>query len=431
MKNIGKKIFATITTVAMMISTLPSFAINASAATEIKDGTYWLSPKCATDSCMDVSGGEVLYNGYSDDIHLWQYLGNGNQQFIIEYINTVDNEHYYFMKNVLTGEYVDSDGSNVFEAPGNGSHSQRWRFIDAGNGYYTLINKFYGTALDVSNGYSDNGTNIQLYSYFDANNSAQLWKLNSVSTFSYDTYTVNSSNGINVRTGPSSGYSRVGAARNGISFEVTKTSGNWGYTGAIQCTNGWQAGWVCLDYCTKTSGNSNNSSYVSYNNYANISLDVPHYLQSDKRWRSKKLGTSKYSIWGYGCTITSVAMMYSYNNNCTVYPDEIMGSLKFTSNGSVYWQGIYDLGFSYTSGSNKAITQSLMKKIYNQLENGRPVMLGSYNSSGDEHWVVITGYSGSTSTFSASGFTINDPAYDHTNLQQHLDFVGKVKKIVY
>lgn len=82
-----------------------------------------------------------------------------------------------------------------------------------------------------------------------------------VSAASYSTcsYTVSSSNGVNVRSDAGSGYSKVGAARNGVTFSVSKVSGSWGYTSSIQTTSGMKAGWVCLDYCRfNGSGSSSN-----------------------------------------------------------------------------------------------------------------------------------------------------------------------------
>lgn len=64
-------------------------------------------------------------------------------------------------------------------------------------------------------------------------------------------YKVNANSGINVRTGAGTGYSVVGAATKGTSFNVSKVSGNWGYTSSIKCTNGCRSGWVSLNYCKK------------------------------------------------------------------------------------------------------------------------------------------------------------------------------------
>lgn len=68
------------------------------------------------------------------------------------------------------------------------------------------------------------------------------------SKYKTGTYKVNTSSGINVRYGAGTEYSKVGAATNGTQFNVTKVSGDWGYTNSIRCTNGTKSGWVCLTY---------------------------------------------------------------------------------------------------------------------------------------------------------------------------------------
>lgn len=73
----------------------------------------------------------------------------------------------------------------------------------------------------------------------------------SAASYTTGTYVVTPSNGINVRSGAGTGYSIVGAASKGVTFNVSKISGSWGYTTSIRCTNGIRSGWVSLDYCSK------------------------------------------------------------------------------------------------------------------------------------------------------------------------------------
>lgn len=62
-------------------------------------------------------------------------------------------------------------------------------------------------------------------------------------------YRVNTGAGLNIRSGPGTGNSILGAATNGTQFTVTKTQNGWGY-GSVRCTNGTKNGWACLQYCT-------------------------------------------------------------------------------------------------------------------------------------------------------------------------------------
>ena len=62
-------------------------------------------------------------------------------------------------------------------------------------------------------------------------------------------------------------------------------------------------------------------------------------------------------------------------------------------------------------------TAFYLSKILSLLKQGKPVLLGAKNSSGGQHWVVVTGYTGAGLT--ESSFIINDPGSEtRTNLQQ-------------
>ena len=105
-------------------------------------------------------------------------------------------------------------------------------------------------------------------------------------------------------------------------------------------------------------------------------------------------------------------MMESYRTGTTIYPDAMSKKLSYSSSGNVYWPSHYKV---VTSSSN------YLSGIYNQLKSGKPVLFGAKKSSGSQHWVVITGYTGGIS-LSASGFTINDPGSNtRKTLQQFLN----------
>lgn len=91
----------------------------------------------------------------------------------------------------------------------------------------------------------------------------------SAATYSTGTYTVSANSGINVRSGAGTNYSKVGAASKGISFTVSRTSGSWGYTSSIKCTNGYKSGWVSLDYCSRNNtSNTTSSTSQTTSNYS-------------------------------------------------------------------------------------------------------------------------------------------------------------------
>ncbi len=191
---------------------------------------------------------------------------------------------------------------------------------------------------------------------------------------------------LNVRSGAGTSYSRISGLANGKTIIELSTSNGWSKI----LFSGTKTGWVSSKYLT----NLNSASY-----YKQLNLKVPSFKQYDSRWADVKIGSSGKTISQIGCATTAIAMIESFRQNSTIRPDDMVKKLKYTASGSVYWPSDY-----------KVITTKAdyLKKIYNQLKHGRAVLLGSKNSRGSQHWVVITGYLGGDS-LTTSKFTINDP----------------------
>ncbi len=150
------------------------------SAVSVSEGICYFSPLCAPNSCIDSEGGEVLYDNYNHNIHLWEYLGNANQQFYIEYAGEKDGKKLYYIKNTLTNQYLIMDNNKNLTESGHKISLSKWYFLDCGNGYYKIINYFNNLAIDICGGESSNGTNAWLYDPSDMSNAAQLFKLNYV-----------------------------------------------------------------------------------------------------------------------------------------------------------------------------------------------------------------------------------------------------------
>lgn len=160
-------------------------------------------------------------------------------------------------------------------------------------------------------------------------------------------------------------------------------------------------------------------------------LDVISYKQKDELWANEKLGT--YSTIGKaGCLVTSMAMVHSYKTGEVYTPVDMRDMLSFTSGGALSsWDLITDLGYTVETISGK-ISESLLMKIYVQIQAGCPVVLGSKQSSGGQHYVVVTGYVGNGESFNASDFTINDPGYTKRfYLSDHLAQYPTLYKLIY
>ena len=220
-------------------------------------------------------------------------------------------------------------------------------------------------------------------------------KLDSGKTASVST----KSTSLNVRSGAGTNYSVKDTIPKGDIVIILSTSGGWSKI----LYDGTKTGYVSSQYL---------STSTSSDSYSKISLKVPDYKQTDSRWANVKIGTSGKTIGKIGCATTGIAMMESYRTGTTIYPDAMSKKLTYTSSGSVYWPSHYSV---VTSSSG------YLSKIYQKLKEGKPVLLGAKNSSGTQHWVVITGFTGGDS-LTASRFTINDPGTKYrTNLQEFLN----------
>lgn len=202
---------------------------------------------------------------------------------------------------------------------------------------------------------------------------------------------------LNVRLGAGTEYAIQATLTKGTDVVVLTSSGGWSKI----LYSGTKTGYV-------------NSGYLSVygsTSYPAVSLSPPSFTQTDSRWSGIAIGTSGGTIFCIGCLTTSLAMAESYRTGRTVYPDEMAASLTFTASGSAYWPS------NYTFSDDCAY----LGTIYSLLHTGKPVIFGATNSSGGQHWVLVTGYTGG-STLTADGFTINDPgSAGRTTLQQVLD----------
>lgn len=224
--------------------------------------------------------------------------------------------------------------------------------------------------------------------------------------------TVNIQSGkLNVRSNAGTSYSIKSTLEKGEKVVVISTNNNWSKI----LYNGIKTGYVSAKYLS-----SSDSSSAS--GYKKISIKVPSYKQTDSRWANVKIANSGKTIAQIGCATTAIAMIESYRSGKTIYPDAMSKKLSYSSSGNLYWPSDYKV---VTSNSG------IYSKIYNQLKLSKPVLFGAKTSSGRQHWVVITGFTGGD-TLSPSKFTINDPGSSgRTNLQQLLNSYPSFYKFFY
>ncbi|MBE6760990.1 MAG: hypothetical protein E7551_01750 [Ruminococcaceae bacterium] len=213
---------------------------------------------------------------------------------------------------------------------------------------------------------------------------------------------------LNVRSGAGTSYSRIGSLANGKVVIELSSSNGWSKI----LFNGTKTGYVSSKYLT-------DNKTVSY---PKIALKVPSFKQYDSRWAKTKIGSSGKTIEQIGCATTAIAMIESFRKGTTIYPDAMSKKLSYTSSGNVYWPSDYTV---VTTNTN------YLSKIYDQLKKGKAVLLGAKNKAGSQHWVVITGYSGSDS-LSIGNFTVNDPGSStRTTLKAFLSLYPNFYKYFY
>lgn len=217
--------------------------------------------------------------------------------------------------------------------------------------------------------------------------------------------TVNTqSGGLNVRSGAGTSYAKQATLSKGEAVLLLTTSNGWSRV----LYHGTKTGYVSAQYL---------SGY-----YSSVNLNVPSYKQTDSRWAEAIVGTSGKTFAQIGCATTAIAMMESFRTGTAIYPDAMSQKLTYTSSGNVYWPSYYT---TVTNGSE------YLSAIYNNLKQGKPVLLGVKNDYGSQHWVVVTGYTGG-SGLTAAGFAIQDPGtYSRTNLQQLLNVYPTFYKYFY
>ena len=203
---------------------------------------------------------------------------------------------------------------------------------------------------------------------------------------------VNAPSGLNVRTGAGTSYRRLAILPKGEQVLVLSTSGGWSKV----LYHGNQTGYVSAQYLTGQSSTSK------------ITLNVPDFKQTDPRWAQTPIGNSTMAK--IGCATTAIAMMESCRTGSTIYPDAMAKKLKYTSSGSVYWPA------DYVSVADK---NGYLQAIYQQLKQGKPVLLGAKNTSGKQHWVVVYGFAGG-SVSDTSQFLIRDPGATSRTTLKHL-----------
>lgn len=180
MKRALAVLMAAVTTVFSLCPTkaFAQEAVRATGNQGITSNEVYKITSVKSGKALDVAGG---YTHDGANVQQWSDNGNAQQKWKV-----VDaGNGYYKLISVKSGKALDieggytHDGANVQQWTDNGSSHQRWRIESTGDGYYKLIAECSGKALDVASGAVDDGVNVQQWT--DNGSSQQKWKFTKVS----------------------------------------------------------------------------------------------------------------------------------------------------------------------------------------------------------------------------------------------------------
>lgn len=146
----------------------------------VEAGEYVIKSALSQRSVLDVAGGS---QNDCANVQLYSYNGSAAQKWSV----TFDDNGYATIKNVGSGKVLDaqygnsSSGTNVWKYAGSDANkAQKWRITANDDGTVSIVSALSSTsAIDVSNGSSANGSNVQLWN----SNGSRAQKFTFVATF--------------------------------------------------------------------------------------------------------------------------------------------------------------------------------------------------------------------------------------------------------
>ncbi len=159
-------------------------------------------------------------------------------------------------------------------------------------------------------------------------------------------YRITTSAGLNMRSGPGTGYKKVTAIPYNTTVNVTKISGNWGQTSY----NG-RSGWICLDYAAKISTPSSNNQAPIANGEYFIASALNNSKFIDCADESKSDGANVH-LWDAHYGSNQKVKVTNLNNGC--YKIEFVHSGKCLDvSGVSYASGANVHQWGYCGGQNQ------------------------------------------------------------------------------
>lgn len=125
----------------------------------IDNDTYEIETKLNSNRILDVSDASTQEGA---NIQIWTADNVDQQRFILTALTT--DTYKITAKHSNKALTVDTNTNNVYQSTYSDAENQKWKIIEAGDGYYSLACKANGKVLDVSGALAKDGQNIQVYS---------------------------------------------------------------------------------------------------------------------------------------------------------------------------------------------------------------------------------------------------------------------------
>lgn len=180
----------------------------------------------------------------------------------------------------------------------------------------------------------------------------------SAASYSTGKYTVSHSKGVNVRKGAGTSYSIQGAAAKGVSFDVTKVSGEWGYTKSIKTSSGNKAGWVSLNYCKRVNTKITFSS-VSAPNGGSVVLGKGYHLSGKITSSSSNINYVRGQVFNSSSKQVMSKAVSVNTSSYNLRDSAIDSALTFGSLSA----GSYTLKYTVKTKDGTSATKSLAFKV--------------------------------------------------------------------
>ena len=129
----------------------------------IDDGCYYIKTNLDSNKVLDISGGTIKEN---NNIQIYQWNYSLAQKWDVKYLG----DGYYSILSDKDNEYgleYDNEHNNVALNKYTGKSNQKWIIRKSVNGYYLIT--LDGKYVDIKNGSSSNGTNVGIYDFNGSN----------------------------------------------------------------------------------------------------------------------------------------------------------------------------------------------------------------------------------------------------------------------